>query len=145
LWEIVRNIYPNSLVPPIGFGFDGERQMLLTKMWWAGQSHNACLEVFLATGVLGATAFVVGWILAIWGSLSAVRGGGIAALPVHCFLVIASFAGPVITLFQSFGLFVVLCLHYWVEEANAQAEIIPARAATRFDDPPLVIPSEIVL
>ena len=145
LWEIVRNIYPNSLIPPLGFGFDGERQMLLSKMWWAGQSHNAFLEVFLATGVLGATAFLVGWVLAILGSVSAARAGGAAALSVHCFLLIASFAGPVITLFQSFGLFVILCLHYWVAEVKVQARIVPASVPDSVGHQTLTVPAEAVL
>jgi hypothetical protein len=112
LWEIVSIAWERCLL--FGFGFDGARDQILRLIPWAGQSHNGFLEFFLSTGMPGLVAFLAGWISAVRTGLSSPFGR--AAVPVYCYLLIVANAGPIFTMFQCYGLFMILALHYWVRQ-----------------------------
>jgi O-antigen ligase len=109
LWKAAAGVLRNSVL--LGFGFDGARDQLLRILPWAGEAHNGFLELFLAAGGTGLISFLAGWI-------SAIRSGfkskiGRSALAIHCYLLIVATTGPSFTMFQYFGVFLILCLHYW--------------------------------
>jgi hypothetical protein len=127
LWDVVALAGKNCLF--LGFGFDGARDRILRLIPWAGQSHNGFLEFFLAAGLPGLMAFLAGWLSAVRSALASPFGT--AALPVYFYLLIVANTDPIFTMFQCYGLFMILALHYWVRQPVAE-RVLNVRRASEF-------------
>jgi O-antigen ligase len=127
LWDVVALAGKNCLF--LGFGFDGARDRILRLIPWAGQSHNGFLEFFLAAGLPGLMAFLAGWLSAVRSALASPFGT--AALPIYFYLLIVANTDPIFTMFQCYGLFMILALHYWVRQPVAE-RVLNVRRASEF-------------
>jgi O-antigen ligase len=61
LWQALSDLLSNTWI--VGYGFDGSRAATLNIRGWAGDSHNGYLEVILISGIPGAAALLVGWLM----------------------------------------------------------------------------------
>jgi hypothetical protein len=109
LWKGATGLFNNSAL--LGFGFSGARDQLIRILPWSGQAHNGFLELLLAGGGVALISFLAAWISAIRSSFKSSTGR--SALAIYCFLLIVAGTGPSFTLNQYFGVFLILCLHYW--------------------------------
>ena len=104
----------------LGYGFDGAREQLLLLAPWAGQSHNGLFEIALAAGGAGLLLFIIGWAVAF------ARGSSLDAgtnpWMIHAFLLLTAFVGPILTMFQAFGVFLVIILEAWALQASTSPE-----------------------
>jgi hypothetical protein len=116
LWKGTAGVLRNSVL--LGFGFGGARDQLLDVMPWAGEAHNGFLELFLVAGGAGLISFLAGWMSAIRSSFKSKTGR--SALAIHCFLLIVATTGSSFTIFQYFGVFLILCLHYWTRSLSVE-------------------------
>jgi hypothetical protein len=114
LWKAATGTFGKSVF--LGFGFGGARDQLLRVMPWAGAAHNGFLELLLAAGGAGLVSFLAGWVSAIRSAFKSKTGR--SALAIHCFLIIVATTLPVFTMFQYFGVFLILCLHHWTRSLS---------------------------
>ncbi len=115
LWDAAAGTFANSMFA--GFGFAGARDQLLRAMDWAGGAHNGFLELLLTAGGAGLLSFLAGWFYAIRSSFGSRTGR--SSLAIHCFLLVTAIAAPSFTMFRYFGVFVILCTHYWAVGVRA--------------------------
>ena len=57
LWKRAIELFPT--VPVLGYGFDGDRDLMLQVAKWSGSAHNSYLEVALSSGLLGVVFFAI--------------------------------------------------------------------------------------
>jgi O-Antigen ligase len=108
LWRAADGLFIQCVF--LGFGFGGARDQLLQLLPWAGGAHNEFLEVFVTAGGVGLICFLVAWVFAIRSGLHSQFGR--STLPIHGFLLMAATTGPSFTIFQAFGVFLMLCIAY---------------------------------
>jgi hypothetical protein len=121
LWQGAVGTLQNCAL--LGFGFDGAREQLLRILPWAGEAHNGFLELFLAAGGAGLLSFLAGCISAIRSSFKSKTGR--SALAIYCLLVIVASTGSSFTIFQYFGVFLILCLHCWTRSLSVDVSQQP--------------------
>jgi O-antigen ligase len=114
LWNAAAATFERAIF--LGFGLDGARDQLLRAMPWAGEAHNAFLELLLAAGGSGLLCFLAGWMSAIRPTLNSQSRR--SALPIHCFLLAVATTGPSLMLSQYLGVFLIICLRYWVHKLS---------------------------
>ena len=99
-------------VPLLGYGFEGFRDLLLQIAIWSGSSHNGYLEMALASGWIGFTAFISGIAATVY---ACVRVGGRMSfylLSVALFISIDAMAGGSLHNPSFFGFLILLWLPY---------------------------------
>ena len=99
-------------VPLLGYGFEGFRDLLLKIAIWSGSSHNGYLEMALASGLIGFTAFIAGLVFTVW---ACVRVGGRMSfylLSVAGFILVDAMAGGSLHNPSFFGFLILLWLPY---------------------------------
>jgi hypothetical protein len=137
LWKSAAGLFGKCVF--FGFGFDGARDQLLRILPWAGEAHNGFFELFLAAGGAGLISFLAGCISAIKSSFKSKTGR--SALTIYCFLVIVASTGTSFTIFQYFGVFLVLCLHYWTRSLSVDESKQPVIRRPAMGAPPMMAES----
>ena len=110
LWLGALHLLEN--VPLLGYGFEGFRDLLLQIAIWSGSSHNGYLEMALASGWIGFTAFISGVAATVY---AAIRVGGRMSfylLSVALFIIIDAMAGGSLHNPSFFGFLILLWLPY---------------------------------
>ena len=99
-------------VPLLGYGFEGFRNLLMQIAVWSGSSHNGCLEMALASGWIGFTAFLCGVAATVHACLKIGGRMSFYLVSVAAFIIIDSMAGSVLHNPSFFSFLVLLWLPY---------------------------------
>jgi O-antigen ligase len=91
LWKKAVELLPT--VPVLGYGFEGDRDLMLKVASWSGSAHNSYLEIALSSGLIGFVFFVVGTFSVMLASLKASANVRLPLLLLLAFLAIQSFVG----------------------------------------------------
>ncbi len=99
-------------VPLLGYGFEGFRDLLLQIAIWSGSSHNGYLEMALASGWIGFTAFLSGIAATVYACLRVGGRMSFYLLSVALFIIIDAMAGGSLHNPSFFGFLILLWLPY---------------------------------
>lgn len=110
LWLGALHLLEN--VPLLGYGFEGFRDLLLQIAIWSGSSHNGYLEMALASGWIGFTAFISGVAATVYASFRVGGRMSFYLLSVAFFIIIDAMAGGSLHNPSFFGFLILLWLPY---------------------------------
>jgi O-antigen ligase len=108
VWSQSANLVADTSV--VGYGLDGARALFMDEFAWAGHSHNAYIELLLASGVPGLVVFLWAWGTAIVMTLKANVTDRALILSVHSYIFLCGFTDPNLTALQCLPLFLIVCL-----------------------------------
>lgn len=94
----------------LGYGFEGFRDLLLKIAIWSGSSHNGYLEMALASGMIGFTAFMTGIASTVWASFRVGGRMSFYLLSVATFIIVDAMAGGSLHNPSFFGFLILLWL-----------------------------------
>lgn len=117
MWSQSANLVADTSV--VGYGLDGARALFMGDFEWAGHSHNAYIELLLASGVPGLVVFLWAWGAAIVTTLKANVTDRALILSVHAYIFLCGFTDPNLTALQCLPLFLIVCL-----DAVVRSELI---------------------
>ena len=89
LWKKAVELLPT--VPVLGYGFEGDRDLMLKVADWSGSAHSSYLEVALSSGMLGFLFFVVGLFSVAFACLRAPSSVRLPLLSLLTFLLVQCF------------------------------------------------------
>jgi O-antigen ligase len=96
--------------PAIGWGMDGARNSLLRAVPWAGEAHNAYLDLLVSGGAAGFLLFVAGMAFCFRDSLRMSADYRRHALAIQCWVAIVAMIAAIFRGDQSFGVVIFVCL-----------------------------------
>lgn len=96
----------------LGYGFEGFRDLLLKIAIWSGSSHNGYLEMALASGMIGFTAFLTGLATTLWACLRVGGRMSFYLLSLALFIMIDAMAGGSLHNPSFVGFLILLWLPY---------------------------------
>jgi O-antigen ligase len=126
LWASVVELLNNATL--FGYGFDGTRALTLALASWAGTAHNGYLDLMLSSGVPGAVAYLVGWLLVLAeGARLKPAHQRVAYYSVNVYLMASAIVGGLLSEGTGFGSFLLIVLAFVALERSPAAAGIADR------------------
>jgi O-antigen ligase len=122
LWKKAIELLPT--VPILGYGFEGDRMLMLKVASWSGSAHNSYLEVALSSGLIGFIGLVIGLSSVAFACLKAPTCVRLPLLSLFAFLTIQSFVGILFYNPSFIGLLILAWSSYRAQSAASRNEAL---------------------
>lgn len=126
VWSQSGSLLANTVI--FGYGMDGTRAALISDFEWAGHSHNAYLELLLASGFPGLVCFMTAWGAAVFHVRKASAEAKPLLLGVHAYIFLGGLTDPNLTGLQCLSVFLLVCLDALVRSEAVGSETVRSEA-----------------